>query len=135
MDQQTKNKPALLQHNELARNLHEFQQNSIQLPLFFNDKKKDSLTAESWIEELETTAAKNNYNDHRKCIELFLKLREPALAWWNTLSHDDTINQFSDWEKVKSRFLFDFHDKRDITTSNSDINKPEQQTITNNELT
>ena len=135
MDRQTKNKPALPQHNELARKLHEFQQNSIQLPLFHADKKKDSLTAELWIEELEAKAAKNNYDNHRKCMELFLTLREPALAWWFTLSHDDNINRFSDWDKVKSRFVFDFHDKRDNTTSDSITNEPEQPTTSKPELT
>ena len=134
MNQKTDNKPALPQQNELARKLNEFQY-SIQLPLFHADKKKDSLTAELWIEKLEAKAAKNNCDNHRECMELFLTLREPALAWWFTLSHDDNINRFSDWEKVKSRFLFDFHERRDNTTSDSDTDELEQLTTSKPELT
>ena len=77
------------------------------IPMFSNGKKQDLISAKIWLETFEQAATRLNFSNDKKCMELYLHLEEPALAWWPTLKHHD-IDPFSEWEKVKSRFLLDF---------------------------
>ena len=81
-----------------------FKQSRMEVPLFSNGKEQDST---SWMKTFEQRATQLELNKDRKCMELFLHLRKPALDWWPSLKHHD-IDGFSEWEKVKSRFLLDF---------------------------
>ena len=85
----------------------QFRQSKMEVPLFSDDKKQDSISAKVWLEVFEQRATQLDLSKDRKCMELFLHLRKPALNWWPSLKHHD-IDGFSEWEKVKSRFLLDF---------------------------
>ena len=87
--------------------LENFERSRMNVPLFSNGKKQDSISAKIWLETFEQEAARLDLSKDKKCMELYLHLREPALAWWPSLKHHD-IDPFSEWEKVKSRFLLDF---------------------------
>jgi hypothetical protein len=56
------------------------------IPLFFDNRAKETVTPQQLIERLEMAGTvAYSANDERKCAEFFLCLREVAFSWFNTL--------------------------------------------------
>lgn len=86
---------ALLNHDRVKR--------STELPLFFGNKSRDSISAPALLDRINTAAAIATWNDQRRCQEFYMILRDRALIWWNTL---DDIEDFdkNDWAQVSQQF-------------------------------
>ena len=88
---------ALLNHDRVRR--------TTDIPLFFGNKAKETITPQQLIERIEIAAEVANWNtDERKCAEFFLCLREDALSWYNTLDHIIGFNK-KVWADIKREFL------------------------------
>jgi hypothetical protein len=58
------------------------------IPLFFDNKAKETVTPQQLIERLEmATTVAYRPDDEKKCTDFFLCLREDALSWFNTFDH------------------------------------------------
>ena len=75
------------------------------IPLFFGNKAKETVTPQQLIERLEMAATVATWNtDERKCAEFYLCLREDALSWYNSLGHIIGFD-VKIWADVKREFL------------------------------
>ena len=86
---------ALLAHDRVRR--------STDLPLFYGRKDKDTITARLLIDRIVTAAGIANWDDARKCQELYMILRDRAILWWNSLA--DTDIDRANWNALKTNFL------------------------------
>jgi hypothetical protein len=57
------------------------------------------------MERVEHAANIAQWNDARKCNELFMILRKEAQQWWDSLRHVNGLDPNNDWVQVKERFL------------------------------
>jgi len=88
---------ALLNHDRVRR--------STELPLFLGFDKENTITAHALMERVEHAANIANWDDARKCNELFMILRREAQQWWDSLRHVNGLDPNADWAQVKQRFL------------------------------
>jgi Retrotransposon gag protein/Zinc knuckle len=88
---------ALLAHDRVRR--------STELPLFMGFDKDNTITAHALMERIEHAANIANWDNPRKCNELFMILRKEAQQWWDSLRHVNGLNPNEDWVQVKQRFL------------------------------
>jgi Retrotransposon gag protein/Eukaryotic translation initiation factor 3 subunit G len=88
---------ALLAHDRVRR--------STELPLFLGFDKDNTITAHALMERIEHAANIANWDNPRKCNELFMILRKEAQQWWDSLRHVNALNPNEDWVQVKQRFL------------------------------
>jgi len=88
---------ALLAHDRVRR--------STELPLFLGFDKDNTITAHALMERVEHAANIANWDDPRKCNELFMILRKEAQQWWDSLRHVNGLDPNADWAQVKQRFL------------------------------
>ena len=88
---------ALIAHDRVRR--------STELPLFLGFDKDNTITAHALMERVEHAANIANWDDPRKCDELFMVLRKEAQQWWDSLRHVNGLNPNQDWDQVKQRFL------------------------------
>jgi len=87
----------LLAHDRVRR--------STELPLFLGFDKDNTITAHALMERVEHAAAIANWDDPRKCNELFMVLRKEAQQWWDSLRHVNGLDPNNNWQQVKQRFL------------------------------
>jgi hypothetical protein len=57
------------------------------------------------MDRVEHAANIANWDDPRKCDELFMVLRKEAQQWWDSLRHVNGLDRDNDWQQVKQRFL------------------------------
>lgn len=86
---------ALQSHNHLCH--------STEMPLFYRQKDKDTISAHLFFDCIETAAGIANWNDARKLSEIYLVLRDRAVLWWNSLL-DANIDR-NNYQAVKANFL------------------------------
>lgn len=99
---------ALLAHDRVKR--------STDLPLFYGNPAKDTISAKHLMVRFEYAAEIANWNnDARKCRELYMILREDAITWWETL--DDYGVDKGNYNDVKAQFLDKFEPKSSAKTS------------------
>lgn len=86
---------ALLNHDRVKR--------STELPLFFGNKSRDTISAPALLDRINIAAAIATWNEQRRCQEFYMILRDKALIWWNTL---DDIEDFDkeNWDQVSREF-------------------------------
>jgi hypothetical protein len=97
MANQAQVQAALVQHDRI--------QKTMDIPLFFGNKAKETIMPQHLVERLEMAAMVAKWaNDKRKYVEFFLCLSEDVLSCYNTLDH---INWFGKkvWDEVKRKFL------------------------------
>ena len=103
---------ALLQHDRVRR--------SCDLPIYYGETDKDTISARDMIERLETTARIAEWaTDKRKCEEFYLRLRGEALTWWKTLQAHKVDRE--NWNAVKTAFLKYFEPKYTASTACSNL--------------
>lgn len=88
---------ALLAHDRVRR--------STELPLFLGFDKDNTITAHALMERVEHAGNIANWDNPRKCNELYMVLRKEAQQWWDSLRHVNGLNPNEDWVQVKERFL------------------------------
>ena len=82
---------------------HDRFRRSMEMPLFFGQKDKDTITAQLFINRIETAARVANWENTRKLSEIYLVLRNRAVIWWNSL--EDAGIARDNWNAVKNEFL------------------------------
>ena len=73
------------------------------IPVFYGDKAKDTLTARQLVQRVQRAAGVANWDNVRKSRELALALRGQALIWLGTLERMG-LNP-DDWNVVRTEFL------------------------------
>ena len=68
-----------------ALNDHDRLKRSTEIPLFFGQKSRDSISARLLIDRINTAAQIANWDDARKLRELYMILRGNGLLWWKSL--------------------------------------------------
>ena len=86
---------ALTQHDRVRR--------STDIPLFYANKTKDTISAQQLIDRIETAAKVAKWDDARKVDEFYLCLRSDAISWWNTL--ENILDFKRSWDNIKDEFL------------------------------
>ena len=86
---------ALLNHDRVKR--------STDLPLFFGNKTKDTITAPALLDRINIAAEIANWNVQRRCQEFYMILRDRALVWWNTLDDIEGLDK-ANWDQVSREF-------------------------------
>jgi Retrotransposon gag protein len=86
-----------------ALNNHDHLKRSMDMPLFFGLKEKDTITARHLIERIERAPVIATWNAELTCNKLYMILREKALVWYESLADDDL--DLKDWDVVKKEFL------------------------------
>ena len=82
-----------------------------ELPLFYGNPRKDTISARDLIKRLEKAATTAGWNtDAQKLTQLYLILREDAIVWWDSLA-DQEIDSENDYNRVKTEFITDFEPK------------------------
>jgi hypothetical protein len=93
----------LTQHDRVRR--------TTDIPLFYGEASKDSITATQLITRLERAARIANWNnDQVKCDQFFLSLRGEADKWARGIEEKPNFDA-NDWEAVKREFLAAFASK------------------------
>ena len=92
---------ALTEHDRMRR--------SMDIPLFYARRDKDTVLPRILIDRIEDAAAIATWDEARKIRELKLCLREHAIIWWKSL-RDTTIN-IAVWDEVKKEFLTAYEPK------------------------
>ena len=89
---------------QAALNAHNRIHRSTDLPLFFGQADKDSISARLLVDQIETAAQIAGWNkDARKLQEMYMILHDRAVVWWRSLP-DARINR-KVWDNVKNEFL------------------------------
>jgi len=52
------------------------------IPLFYNDKTKDTLPAKVWLDRIDQAAGVQNWNDNQKILAASHALRGDAQLWY-----------------------------------------------------
>jgi hypothetical protein len=88
---------ALTQHERVRR--------TTDLPLFYGEPKRDTITAVHMIQRVERAARQAKWHtDIEKCDQLILSLRGEADLWAKGLEERPNFD-ITDWEAVKDEFL------------------------------
>jgi hypothetical protein len=92
---------ALIQHNRVRR--------STDIPLFYGQKDKDTISPQQLVARLEKASRVTGWDglpnpDLRKTDEFYLFLRDDALSWYNTLDNIFDFNK-ENWNNLKTKFL------------------------------
>jgi hypothetical protein len=96
----------LMMHDRLKR--------SANLPLFYADESKDTMTGYQLIERVEITTAITNWDDKRKGQYLASILWGQAQSWWDTLDIFQIDKEA--WANVNAIFLCSFELKHSANT-------------------
>ena len=89
---------------------HDRIKKSSELPRFYGNPAKDTISARNLINRIAHAAQIAGWNtDARKLNEFYLILREGALVWWNALQDLD-IN-INSWAEVSTNFLENYEPK------------------------
>ena len=92
------------------------------LPLYHANSKKDTFTAEEWVERVQRAKDAGVWNDVLTTSYVYNALREGALTWYRTLKWSNVDN--TDWNAVKQAFLEAYgttHTSRTTTTALQDL--------------
>jgi hypothetical protein len=92
----------LTQHDRVRR--------STDIPVFFEDERRDTVTPHQLIKRIEGAAKIAHWDEAeadvargpRKCDELYMCLRQSALSWFNSLK--DLGVDCDDWDQLKASF-------------------------------
>jgi len=104
-----------------ALNDHDRLKRSTEIPLFFGQKNRDSISARLLIDRINTAAQIANWDEARKLRELYMILRGNGLLWWKSLL-DAGINR-DNWEDVKTAFLRSYEPKYTAKTTCSNLHE------------
>jgi hypothetical protein len=104
-----------------ALNDHDRLKRSTEIPLFFGQKSRDSISARLLIDRINTAAQIANWDDARKLRELYMILRGNGLLWWKSLL-DAGIDR-DNWEAVKNAFLQSYEPKYTAKTTCSNLHE------------
>lgn len=102
------------------------------IPIFYGDKTKDTLTARQLIVRIERAALVANWDDLRKARELVLALRGQALVWVNTLQRMRLDPE--NWNVIRSEFLSSYEPRytsKANCTNLQDLYQKPGESITN----
>jgi hypothetical protein len=88
---------------------------STELPAFYGDPEKDSISALTFINRMENAAEIGHWDNARKYSELLQMLRGPAAAWAQSLKEYKITK--GDWEAIKKSFLVNFEKKITVKTA------------------
>ena len=112
---------------------HDAQKRTTQFPLYYGRPEKETTTAQMLIDRIEHAASVPAvpWTDNRKCVELYMCLRDKAQIWYSTLEfrNIDTHN----WETFKTRFLSTYEPKYTAKTSwanFTDLSQKSGETVT-----
>ena len=87
-----------------ALNEHERNKKVSDLPAFFGQTGKDTVTAKQLIQRIEKAAAVCNWNDAQKALQLSCCFKGSALVWYEGLEKAHGL-QTDDWDVLKKAFL------------------------------
>ena len=122
---------ALTQHDRVRR--------STDIPVFYGDERRDTVTPHQLIKRIEGAAVIAHWDTNgdealgpRKCDELYMCLRSSALSWFNSLK-DLGVSERR-WPDLKAEFLDAYAPRfsaRTLCTSFQDLKqKPEEKVQT-----
>ena len=100
------------------------------LPLFHANAKKDTFTAEEWVERVQRAKDAGTWNDVVTTSYVYNALREGALTWYRTLKWSSVDNR--DWAQVKQAFLEAYgttHTSRTTATALQDLKQNNDSVI------
>jgi len=99
---------------EQALAAHERIRKSTELPLFYGQKEKDTITPHDFIQRFETASQIANWvpapaagaqpNYARKCQEFYMLLRGEALEWYRALGRLNDFD-YDNWDALRIEFL------------------------------
>jgi hypothetical protein len=118
----------LTQHDRVRR--------STDIPVFFGDERRDTVTPHQLIKRIEGAAKIAHWDEAeadrakgpRKCDELYMCLRQSALSWFNSLK--DLGVDCDDWPQIKAEFLEPYAPKfsaRTLCTSFQDLKQKSEE--------
>ena len=87
-----------------ALNEHERNKKVSDLPAFFGQPGKDTVTAKQLIQRIGKAAAVCNWNDAQKALQLSCCFKGSALVWYEGLEKAHGL-QSDDWDVLKEAFL------------------------------
>ena len=86
---------------------------AVQIPEFFGDSKKDTLSSRAYINQVEACQKLSNWTDEQTASFTLLRFRNNCASWANNqISLDPTA--FSTWPKLKKAFSDRFTIKRTL---------------------
>jgi len=120
----------LTQHDRVRR--------STDIPVFFGDERRDTVTPHQLIKRIEGAAKIAHWDEAeadrakgpRKCDELYMCLRQSALSWFNSLK--DLGVDCDDWPQIKAEFLEAYAPKfsaRTLCTSFQDLKQKSEEKV------
>jgi hypothetical protein len=118
--------PALAQ----ALNDHDRMRCSMDIPLFYARREKDTILPRILIDRIEDAAAIATWDEARKIRELKICFRECALIWYKSL-RDDNID-LAVWDDVKKEFLDTFEPKysaKTVCTNFADLKQHPEESM------
>jgi len=86
------------------------------LPLFYGEKGKDALTAELWVQRVNSAIAGAGWNAGQTMANVYAALRGRALMWYQ-FNRNRLGDDFVNWANFQQVFLEDFRAGRTATTS------------------
>lgn len=86
---------ALLAHDRIKR--------STELPLYFGNKNRDTISAPALLDRINVAAEIATWNPARRCQEFYMILRDRALVWWDTLDDIEGVDK-QNWDHVSREF-------------------------------
>ena len=120
---------ALTQHDRVRR--------STDIPTFYGDERRDTVTPHQLIKRIEGAAVIAHWDQNgdaalgpRKCDELYMCLRSSALSWFNALK-DLGVNERS-WPDLKAEFLDAYAPRfsaRTLCTSFQDLKQKSEEKV------
>ena len=84
-----------------ALGAHDKIRQSSELPLFYGNRTRDTISATNLIYHLENSGSITKWvTDKCKCKEFYTILRDNALTWWYSLKHHQNLDKKT-WAQVK----------------------------------
>jgi hypothetical protein len=110
-----------------ALRTHERMKRSSELPLFYGQAGRDSITPMNLIKRFEKAAVAAKWDtDEKKITEFWLTLRDPCLKWWASLEDEPEVD-ISTWENAKKVFLENYEPRYNARTTCTNLHDLKQR--------
>jgi len=100
---------------QAALNNHDRVRRATDIPLFFGNKAKDTISARLLLARINRAAQIANWDQARKLDNFYMILRETAVTWWEDLE-EEGVN-VANWDTVSAEFLAAYEPKYTAKTT------------------
>ena len=95
------------------------------LPLFYGDRREDTITATNLCSRIEAYIASTNKDPNRGCNEMYMVLRKEGIEWWD-MATDHGLD-ITNWLETKEAFIKHFEPEREAITSQFKVTQLRQK--------